>query len=96
MATPPDPESFEAQVSLRVRVARRRAGMTQEEVAEALRIPTTTYRNKERCRSHFKAGQTLAIEGILGVVRCDLFNIGGPIRFHSRRISDVPASEVSD
>ena len=50
-----------------VRAMRVNANLTQIEVAEALGITPTTYRNKERGKKEFKFGELVKL--------CKLFNV---------------------
>ncbi|WP_125777152.1 helix-turn-helix domain-containing protein [Antribacter gilvus] len=80
----------------RVATARGALGWTQEQAAESIGMPLSTYRTKEADKSGWTPAQLAMLEQAFGLQEAELFRTDGFIRVPVRRISDAtPEGDAS-
>lgn len=88
MTTKQELNAYRLSIASRVVTTRGALGWTQEEAAQSITMPLSTYRSKEDARSDFKPGEVAMLERAFGLPEGSLFAREAFIRVPVRRISD--------
>ena len=72
-------DEFTRQIGIRVQGLRKKHGMSQEDLAEAIERSTDTVSNIERGFSSTRIETIFRIAGVLGVPIAELFDVGPPL-----------------
>lgn len=82
-------------LAARVATTRGALGWTQEQTAESIGMPLSTYRTKEADTSGFTPAQLAMLEQAFGLEEAELFRRDNFIRVRVRQISDASSESAT-